>query len=83
MPQVALGAELQTLTECRYSFPGETLSDLWKVRSVFSDLRLYVDIYCFPNREKKLLLFLSGTVPVTYEGHFTFVHKLSPRPSNQ
>lgn len=32
--------------QCRYTHPAETLSDLWRVRSVFSDLRLYVDFYC-------------------------------------
>ncbi|XP_076023798.1 E3 ubiquitin-protein ligase RNF31 isoform X2 [Genypterus blacodes] len=68
MPQVEAGAELQTLIECRYRFTVETLSDLQIVRSVFSDLRLYVDFYCFPNGEKKKLLYLCGTVPVTFEG---------------
>ncbi len=32
--------------QCQYSYPVETLSDLQHVRSVFSDLRLYVDFYC-------------------------------------
>ncbi|XP_068565391.1 E3 ubiquitin-protein ligase RNF31 [Cebidichthys violaceus] len=68
MSTVASEAELRSLVECSYRYPGETLSDLQKVRSLFSDLRLHVDFYCFPNREKKKLLYLSGTVPVHYEG---------------
>ncbi|XP_070829348.1 E3 ubiquitin-protein ligase RNF31 isoform X2 [Chaetodon trifascialis] len=68
MPKVGAEAELRTLTECQYSYPVETLADLQRVRSVFSDLRLYVDFYCFPNKEKKKLVYLAGTVPVHYEG---------------
>ncbi|XP_037314664.2 E3 ubiquitin-protein ligase RNF31-like isoform X2 [Pungitius pungitius] len=68
MSRVGAEAELRTLAECHYASPGETLSDLQKVRSLFSDLRLFVDFYCFPNKEKKKLVFLSGTVPVHYEG---------------
>ncbi|XP_041805183.1 E3 ubiquitin-protein ligase RNF31 isoform X2 [Chelmon rostratus] len=68
MPRVGAGAELRTLTECQYIYPEETLSDLQRVRSVFSDLRLYVDFYCFPNKEKRKLVYLAGTVPVHYEG---------------
>ncbi|KAF1383136.1 hypothetical protein PFLUV_G00128170 [Perca fluviatilis] len=68
MPRVARDAELQTLTECEYRCPAETLSDLQMVRSLFSDLRLYVDYYCFPNKEKKKLLYLAGTLPVSYDG---------------
>ncbi|XP_076601843.1 E3 ubiquitin-protein ligase RNF31 isoform X2 [Chaetodon auriga] len=68
MPRVGAEAELRTLTECQYSYPVETLADLQRVRSVFSDLRLYVDFYCFPNNEKKKLVYLAGTVPVHYEG---------------
>lgn len=33
-------------TQCQYSHPAETLSDLQQVQSKFSDLRLYVDFYC-------------------------------------
>ncbi|KAM8849745.1 E3 ubiquitin-protein ligase RNF31 isoform 3-T3 [Spinachia spinachia] len=68
MARVAAEAELRTLAECHYSSPRETLSDLQKVRALFSDLRLFVDFYCFPNKEKKKLVYLSGTVPVHYEG---------------
>ncbi|XP_044223288.1 E3 ubiquitin-protein ligase RNF31 isoform X2 [Thunnus albacares] len=68
MPRVGGEQELRTLTECQYSYPVETLSDLQRVRSLFSDLRLYVDFYCFPNKEKKKLVYLAGTVPVQYEG---------------
>ncbi|XP_028297196.1 E3 ubiquitin-protein ligase RNF31 isoform X2 [Gouania willdenowi] len=68
MPRVGVDAELQTLIECQYSHPQETLSDLQKVRALFVDLRLYVDFYCFPNKEKKRLVYLGGTVPVRYEG---------------
>ncbi|XP_068424336.1 E3 ubiquitin-protein ligase RNF31 [Clinocottus analis] len=68
MPRVGAEEEVRTLEECQYSYPGETRCDLQKVRSQFSDLRLYVDFYCFPTKEKKKLLYLSGTVPVHYEG---------------
>ncbi|XP_041847962.1 E3 ubiquitin-protein ligase RNF31-like isoform X2 [Melanotaenia boesemani] len=68
MARVGEDAELRTLTECRYRYPGETLQDLQTARSLFSDLRLYVDFYCFPNKEKRKLLFLAGTLPVLYEG---------------
>ncbi|TDH06400.1 hypothetical protein EPR50_G00133110 [Perca flavescens] len=68
MPRVARDAELRTLTECEYRCPAETLSDLQTVRSLFSDLRLYVDYYCYPNKEKKKLLYLAGTLPVSYDG---------------
>ncbi|KAM6918349.1 ubiquitin-conjugating enzyme E2 variant 3-like [Xenentodon cancila] len=68
MPRVGAEAELRTLTECRYKNPAETLQDLQAVRSLFSDLRLYVDLYCFPNKAKKKLVFLAGTLPVHYEG---------------
>ncbi|GLD68984.1 uncharacterized protein AKAME5_002029700 [Lates japonicus] len=68
MPRVGAKEELRTLVECQYSYPAETLSDLHKVRALSSDLRLYVDFYCFPNKEKKRLVYLAGTVPVHYEG---------------
>ncbi|XP_056247457.1 E3 ubiquitin-protein ligase RNF31-like isoform X1 [Seriola aureovittata] len=68
MPRVGAEEELRTLAECQYSYPAETLSDLQRVRSLFSDLRLYVDFYCFPSKEKKKLVYLAGTVPVHYEG---------------
>ncbi|XP_071348871.1 E3 ubiquitin-protein ligase RNF31 isoform X3 [Trachinotus anak] len=68
MPRVGADEELRTLVECRYTYPAETLSDLQEVRSFFSDLRLYVDFYCFPSKEKKKLVYLAGTVPVHYEG---------------
>ncbi|XP_061589057.1 E3 ubiquitin-protein ligase RNF31 isoform X2 [Cololabis saira] len=68
MPRVGAEAELQTLTECHYKNPAETLQDLQAVRSLFPDLRLYLDFYCFPNKDKKKLVFLAGTLPVHYEG---------------
>ncbi|KAM4551360.1 E3 ubiquitin-protein ligase RNF31 [Odontesthes bonariensis] len=68
MQRVGAEKELRTLMECRYRYPGETLLDLQAVRSQFSDLRLYIDFYCFPNKEKKKLVFLAGTLPVHYEG---------------
>ncbi|XP_029970898.1 E3 ubiquitin-protein ligase RNF31 [Salarias fasciatus] len=68
MPTVGAEAELRTLNECHYSYPLETQSDLDKVRSLFPDLRLHVDFYCFPNKEKKRLVYLAGTVQVPYEG---------------
>ncbi|XP_067329876.1 E3 ubiquitin-protein ligase RNF31 isoform X3 [Channa argus] len=67
MPRVGVEEELGTLAECGYSHPTETLSDLQQVRYLFSDLRLYVDFYCFPNKDKKKLVYLAGTVPVQYE----------------
>ncbi|XP_034410913.1 E3 ubiquitin-protein ligase RNF31 isoform X3 [Cyclopterus lumpus] len=67
MPRVGHEEEVRTLEECQYSYPTKTRSDLQKVRSQFSDLRLYVDFYCFPTKKKKLV-YLSGTVPVHYEG---------------
>ncbi|XP_071770167.2 E3 ubiquitin-protein ligase RNF31 [Centroberyx gerrardi] len=69
MPKVPGDMELETLTECQYSFPVQTVSELQTVRSVFPDLRLYVDFYCYPNKEKKRLVYLAGTVPVKFDGH--------------
>ncbi|XP_033969755.1 uncharacterized protein si:dkey-181m9.8 isoform X2 [Trematomus bernacchii] len=66
--RVGSGEELRTLKECGYSYPEATLSDLREARALFSDLRLYSDFYCFPNKEKKKLVFLAGTLPVQYEG---------------
>ncbi|XP_055360008.1 E3 ubiquitin-protein ligase RNF31 isoform X3 [Betta splendens] len=68
MPRVGREQELRILTECQYSHPAETLSDLQQVQSRFSDLRLYVNFYCFPNKEKRRLVYLAGTIPVRYEG---------------
>uniref|UniRef100_A0A087XZQ6 Si:dkey-181m9.8 n=1 Tax=Poecilia formosa TaxID=48698 RepID=A0A087XZQ6_POEFO len=68
MPLVGPEAEQQTLTECRYRYPTETLKDLQSVRARFRDLRLFVDFYCFPNKETRRLLHLSGTLPVFYQG---------------
>ncbi|XP_034039053.1 E3 ubiquitin-protein ligase RNF31 isoform X2 [Thalassophryne amazonica] len=68
MSQVDVQEELHVLNECQYSFPAETLSDLCRVRSLFSDLYLYVDFYCFPDQKKKKLLYLAGTIPVQFEG---------------
>ncbi|XP_013855228.1 E3 ubiquitin-protein ligase RNF31 isoform X3 [Austrofundulus limnaeus] len=68
MAQVGPEAELRTLMECRYQNPTEALQDLHTVRARFSDLRLYVDFYCFPNNEKRKLVYLSGTLPVLFEG---------------
>ncbi|XP_008335691.1 E3 ubiquitin-protein ligase RNF31 isoform X3 [Cynoglossus semilaevis] len=68
MPLVVAGAELRTLTECNYTFPAEALSDVQEVRASYSDLRIYVDYYVFPDKTKKKLLYLAGTLPVCYEG---------------
>lgn len=68
MPKVGAEVELQTLAECQYNHPAETLFDLQRVRSLYTDLHLYVDFYCFPNKEKKRLVYLAGTVPVQYQG---------------
>ncbi|XP_060901541.1 ubiquitin-conjugating enzyme E2 variant 3-like [Labrus mixtus] len=68
MSRVRSEAELRTLNECEYRYPVESLSDVRSVRSLFPDLRLYVDFYCFPNKEKKRLLYLAGTLPVHFEG---------------
>ncbi|KAK2822943.1 hypothetical protein Q5P01_023008 [Channa striata] len=68
MPSVGAEEELPVLTECGYSHPAETRSDLRQVRSLFSDLRVFVDFYCFPNKDKKKLVYLAGTVPIQYEG---------------
>ncbi|XP_068605071.1 E3 ubiquitin-protein ligase RNF31 [Brachionichthys hirsutus] len=87
MPRVRAEAELRTLKECRYPYPAETLSDLQMVRSVFSDLHLFVDFYCFPNKVKKKLVYLKGTitcVPVHGQGsgyHFPvciWLHEMHP-----
>ncbi|XP_068197662.1 E3 ubiquitin-protein ligase RNF31 isoform X2 [Antennarius striatus] len=71
MPRVRPEAELRTLKELLYTRPAETLSDLQMVRSVFPDLHLFVDVYCFPNKVRKRLVYLKGTitcVPVHHEG---------------
>ncbi|XP_065809493.1 uncharacterized protein si:dkey-181m9.8 isoform X5 [Labrus bergylta] len=68
MSRVRSEAELRTLNECEYRYPVEALSDVRSVRSLFPDLRLYVDFYCFPNKDKKRLLYLAGTLPVHFEG---------------
>ncbi|XP_017296084.1 E3 ubiquitin-protein ligase RNF31 isoform X2 [Kryptolebias marmoratus] len=68
MAEVGPEAELRTLMECRYRYPTEALQDLQTVRARFCDLRLYVDFYCFPNNEKKKLVYLAGTLPVLFEG---------------
>ncbi|KAK7877618.1 hypothetical protein WMY93_031630 [Mugilogobius chulae] len=51
----------------QYTDPDLVQEDLKQVRSVFSDLRLYCDVYCFPNKEKRKLVFLAGTIPVFYQ----------------
>ncbi|XP_056913239.1 E3 ubiquitin-protein ligase RNF31 isoform X1 [Takifugu flavidus] len=68
MLPVGAEEELRTLRECHYRYPEETLYDLQRVRSQFPDLRLFVDFYCFLNKEKKRLVHLAGTLPVLYEG---------------
>ncbi|XP_019964990.1 E3 ubiquitin-protein ligase RNF31 isoform X6 [Paralichthys olivaceus] len=68
MSRVKAEDELRTLLECKYVFPEQTVFDLQRVRTLYSDLRLYVDFYCFPNKEKKKLVYLAGTLPVHYEG---------------
>ncbi|XP_056149931.1 E3 ubiquitin-protein ligase RNF31 [Lampris incognitus] len=69
MPKVSAEFEHETLHECKYSFPVETLNDIRGVRAAYRDLRLYVDFYCYPNKEKKKLVYLAGTVPVHFDEH--------------
>ncbi|XP_010893862.2 uncharacterized protein si:dkey-181m9.8 isoform X2 [Esox lucius] len=69
MPRVPGNLEYETLTECKYSFPGEVVSDIKSATATYGDLRTYVDFYCFPNKERKRLVFLGGTIPVQLDGH--------------
>ncbi|KAM4605060.1 E3 ubiquitin-protein ligase RNF31 isoform 2-T2 [Polymixia lowei] len=69
MPKVSAEHEHETLTECKYSFPAETLTDIRSVRAAYRDLRMYVDFYCSPNKVKRKLVYLAGTVPVHYDGN--------------
>ncbi|CAB1325744.1 unnamed protein product [Coregonus sp. 'balchen'] len=69
MPRVPADLEYETLTECKYSFPVEVVSDIKNATATNGDLRMYVDFYCFPNKEKKKLVYLSGTIPVPHDGN--------------
>ncbi|XP_072318306.1 E3 ubiquitin-protein ligase lubel isoform X2 [Eucyclogobius newberryi] len=68
MFRVGGDAERRVLAELQYSDSELVQEELKQVRAVFSDLRLYCDIYCFPNKQKRRLLFLAGTIPVSYQG---------------
>ncbi|KAM9459397.1 uncharacterized protein ACWYII_011014 isoform 3-T3 [Salvelinus alpinus] len=69
MPRVPAVLEYETLTECKYSFPVEVVSDIKNVTATYGDLRMYVDFYCFPNKEKRKLVYLAGTIPVPHDGN--------------
>ncbi|XP_042629901.1 uncharacterized protein LOC109065048 [Cyprinus carpio] len=68
MSRVTADLKYQTLLECNYCYPDEVLDDIKDVLTDFPHLQLYVDYYFYPNNEKKKLVYLGGTVPVTYEG---------------
>ncbi|KTF71527.1 hypothetical protein cypCar_00047289 [Cyprinus carpio] len=67
MSRVTADLEYQTLLECNYCYPNEVLDDIRKVSADFPHLQLYVDYYFYPNNDQKKLVYLGGTVPVTYE----------------
>ncbi|XP_026062522.1 uncharacterized protein LOC113045951 isoform X3 [Carassius auratus] len=67
MSRVTADLEYQTLLECNYCFPKEVLDEIKDVSADFPHLQLYVDCYLYPNKDKKRLVYLGGTVPVTYE----------------
>ncbi|KAL0966901.1 hypothetical protein UPYG_G00302010 [Umbra pygmaea] len=68
MPRVKENLVYETLTECKYSFPDEVVRDINNATATYKDLLIYVDFYCFPNNEKKKLVYLAGTIPVSLEG---------------
>ncbi|KAJ8011103.1 hypothetical protein DPEC_G00054710 [Dallia pectoralis] len=68
MPRVPGNLEYETLTECKYSFPRDVVSDIRTATATYGDLRTYVDFYCFPNKERKRLVYLAGTIPVEFDG---------------
>ncbi|CAM4592382.1 unnamed protein product [Leuciscus chuanchicus] len=67
MSRVTADLNFQTLIECNYCYPDDVLDDIRDVSAVFPNLQLYVDYYLYPNNDKKKLVYLGGTVPVTYE----------------
>ncbi|KAG7455400.1 hypothetical protein MATL_G00256280 [Megalops atlanticus] len=69
MSLVNADLEYEALTECKYCYPAEVVTDVRSVTTAYKDLRLYVDFYCFTNGDKKKLVNLSGTIPVLYEGN--------------
>ncbi|XP_067109296.1 E3 ubiquitin-protein ligase lubel [Osmerus mordax] len=69
MPRVPAELEFETLAECKYNFPAEALRDIRNVTATYGDLRMYVDFYSYPNKEKKKLVCLAGTIPVPYDGN--------------
>ncbi|XP_048020218.1 uncharacterized protein si:dkey-181m9.8 [Megalobrama amblycephala] len=68
MSRVTADLNFQTLLECHYCYPEDVLDDVKDVSADFPNLQLYVDYYLYPNNDKKKLVYLGGTVPVTYEG---------------
>ncbi|KAI5616909.1 hypothetical protein C0J50_23497 [Silurus asotus] len=68
MTRVTSELEFQTLAECNYYFPDEVLAEVREVTVAFPDLHLYVDYYYYPNKDRKKLVHLRGTVPLLYEG---------------
>ncbi|KAL2097567.1 hypothetical protein ACEWY4_006774 [Coilia grayii] len=69
MARITAGQEYDTLAECNYRYPNEVLADVTSATTTYTDLNLHVDFYCYPNNEKKRLVYLGGTIPVTYEGN--------------
>ncbi|XP_016150541.1 uncharacterized protein [Sinocyclocheilus grahami] len=68
MSRVTADLKYQTLLECSYCYPDEVLDDIKDVTTDFPHLQLYVNYYFYPNNDKKKLVYLGGTVPITYEG---------------
>ncbi|XP_065132453.1 uncharacterized protein [Paramisgurnus dabryanus] len=69
MSRVTADLTFKTLVECKYSYPNEVQDDINNVSTDYPDLQLYLDYYFYPNNDKKKLVYLGGTVPVTYEGN--------------
>ncbi|XP_051990894.1 tumor susceptibility gene 101 protein-like [Xyrauchen texanus] len=69
MSRVTADLQYKTLVECNYCYPNEVLDDIKAVSTDFPDLQLYMDFSYFPNNDKRKLVHLDGTVPVTYEGN--------------
>ncbi|XP_031419004.1 uncharacterized protein si:dkey-181m9.8 isoform X2 [Clupea harengus] len=85
MARVTAGQEYDTLAECNYCSPNEVLADVRSATATYTDLNLHVDFYCYPNNEKKKLVYLGGTIPVVYEGNVynipirIWIHETHPK----
>ncbi|KAI7809611.1 hypothetical protein IRJ41_012670 [Triplophysa rosa] len=85
MSRVTADVKYKTLVECKYCDPNEVLDDIKGVSTDYPDLHLYVDYYFYPNNDKKKLVYLGGTVPVTYEGNkynipvCVWIHETHPK----